>query len=60
MMSRNVMYPPKRGYVEHRYVQVRKDGSRHVDTSHLKSSRKVKEQVQAIENTRDNKAAKQA
>ena len=51
------MIPQRRKNPNLSNIRFRPDGSRYVDISDLLSSKKVKDQIKAIENTRANKAA---
>ena len=56
-MGHNTMIPQRRKKPDLSNIRTRSDGSRYVDISDLLSSKKVKDQIKAIENTRANKAA---
>ena len=56
-MGHNTMIPERRKNPNLSNIRFRPDGSRYVDISDLLESKKVKDQIKAIENTRTNKAA---
>ena len=56
-MGHNTMIPQRRKNPDLSNVRTRSDGSRYVDISDLLSSKKVKDQIKAIERTRAKKAA---